>query len=130
MNKLGRILLAVGGLVLVLLVVVLLGRGQRAAPPSETGAPTEMTITTAAPPEPAPAQPPAPLPAPVHEPAPMPAAIPRLEPDLQVQEDAAAVGMTTLDEPALDELPIDVSQTTPASATADPLAVEAPAFED
>jgi hypothetical protein len=118
MNKLGRILLVVGGLVLVLLVGVLVGRGHRAAPTSEAAAPAEMTITTAAPPAPPPA-PLAPLPAPVHEPSPNPVAIPKLAPDLQVQEDAAAVGMTTLDEPD-----IDAGQTTPASATADPAAAQ------
>lgn len=124
MNKLGRILLIVGGLVLALLVGVLVGRGDRAAPTADTGAPAEMTITTAAPaPPPAPA--PAPLPAPVHEPAPMPAAIPKLAPDLQVQEDAAAVGMTTLDEPAL-----DAGETTPASAAADPAAAQAQGFAE
>jgi hypothetical protein len=39
------------------------------------------------------APPPLPLPAP--PPAPKPAAIPKIAPDVQVQEDAAAVGMTT-----------------------------------
>ena len=114
MNKLGRILLLVGGLVLALLVGVLVGRGQRAAPISEASAPTGMQITTAAPPAP----PPPPLPAPVQEPAKR-VEIPKLTPDLQVQEDAAAVGMTTVEGPD-----VEAGQTTPASTPADPTAAQ------
>lgn len=108
MNKLGRILLIVGGLVLVLLVGVLVGRGQRAAPTSEASTPAVVQITTTPPPAP----PPAPLPAPVQAPAPQPVSIPKIAPDLQVQEDAAAVGMTTLEGADL-----DAGHTTPASTT-------------
>ena len=115
MNKLGRILLLVGGLVLALLVGVLVGRGQRAAPTSEASASAEMKITTAAPPAPAAA----PLPAPVQEPAPKPAPVPKLAPELQVQEDAAAVGMTTLD-----GADVDAGGATPASAPADAAAAQ------
>lgn len=115
MNKLGRILLVVGGVVLALLVGVLVGRSHRAAPTSEASAPVEMKITTAAPPAP----PPAPLPAAVQEPAPKPAPIPKITPDLQVQEDAAAVGMTTLE-----GADVDVGDTTPASAPADTAAAQ------
>ncbi|CAN7376866.1 hypothetical protein LJR219_002265 [Phenylobacterium sp. LjRoot219] len=108
MNKLPRILLLVGGLVLVLLVGVLIGRGQHAAPTSEPSTPATVQITTAPPPAP----PPPPLPAPVQAPAPPPAAIPTIAPDLQVQEDAAAVGMTTLEAAEVDPA------TTPASTDA------------
>jgi|GEM_PF-1943279 len=90
MKTLGRILLLVGGLVLALLIGVLIGRGQRVAPTSE-GNSEAMQITTAPPPM---APPIAPLPAAV-QPPPPPAALPKINPDLQVQEDAAAVGMTT-----------------------------------
>lgn len=88
MNKVGQILLLVGGLVLALLIGVLIGRGQHAQPTSEGAAPA-VQITTAPPPS----APPPPLPAPVQPP--QPAAAPKPAPDLQVQEDAAAVGMTT-----------------------------------
>lgn len=113
MNKMGRILLLVGGLVLALLVGVLVGRSQRATPTSEATAPASVQITTAAPAAPAPA----PLPAPVQEPEPKPAAIPKIAPELQVQEDAAAVGMTTLE-----GADAEVGQTTPASTGGDPAA--------
>ena len=93
MNNLGRILLLVGGLVLVLLIGVLIGRGREATPTSES-ANTTVQINTAAPPATPPTTALAPLPAPVEAPPP-PVTIPKLEPDLQVQEDAAAVGMTT-----------------------------------
>jgi hypothetical protein len=89
MKTLGRILLLVGGLVLALLIGVLIGRGQRVAPTSE-GNSEAMQITTAPPPSAAPI---APLPAAVKPPP--PPALPKINPDLQVQEDAAAVGMTT-----------------------------------
>jgi hypothetical protein len=94
MNNLGRILLLVGGLVLALLVGVLIGRGQRAEPTSEGNA-QAVQITTAPPTAAAPLTP---LPAPAPTPAPQAAAVPKaVAPDLQVQEDAAAVGMTTRD---------------------------------
>lgn len=89
MNKVGQILLLIGGLVLALLIGVLIGRGQRIEPTAEGNA-SAVQITTAPPPS---LQPPAPLPAPVQ--APQPAAAPKPAPDVQVQEDAAAVGMTT-----------------------------------
>jgi hypothetical protein len=92
MNTLGRILLLVGGLVLALLVGVLIGRGQRVEPTSEGNA-QAVQITTAPPPA-MPAV--TPLPAPVPQPPPQPVAVPKVTtPDMQVQEDAAAVGMTT-----------------------------------
>lgn len=110
MRNLGRALLVVGVLVLALLAGVLIGRNQRAEPTSEGN--STVQITTA--PAPAP-PPPAPLPAPVQ--APPTAAIPRLAPDLQVQEDAAAVGMTTRDEaPAEDLAPAPKSAETDPSA--------------
>jgi hypothetical protein len=91
MNKLSRTLLLVGALVLALLVGLLIGRGQRATPTSEGNA-AAVQITTTAPMAPAPT----PLPAPVQ--APQPVAVQKVAPDLQVQEDAAAVGMTTRDD--------------------------------
>jgi hypothetical protein len=90
MNTLGRILLLVGGLVLALLVGVLIGRGQRVEPISEGNA-QAVQITTAPPPT-MPAV--TPLPAPVPTPQPV-VASKIVAPDMQVQEDAAAVGMTT-----------------------------------
>lgn len=92
MNNVGRILLLVGVVVLALLVGVLIGRGQRVQPTSDMGNAAAVQITTAPPPS---AAPPPPLPAPVQ--APQPAAIPKVAPDQQVQDDAAAVGMTTKD---------------------------------
>jgi hypothetical protein len=91
MNKLSRTLLLAGALVLALLVGVLIGRGQHSVPNSE-GNGQAMMITTAPPPA-IPAA--TPLPAPVQ--APRAVAIPKIAPSLQVQEDAAAVGMTTQD---------------------------------
>ena len=88
MNKLGRILLLVGGLVLAFLVGLLVGRGQR-SPATPEGNAAAVQITTAPPPAA-----PQPLPAPV-PPPPQAAAIPKPAPEVQVQEDAAAVGMTT-----------------------------------
>jgi hypothetical protein len=96
MNKVGRILLLVGVVVLALLVGVLIGRGHRVQSAAAAGNATEaVQITTAAPPSAQPA--PLPLPAPVQArpPAPQTVAIPKVAPDVQVQEDAAAVGMTT-----------------------------------
>jgi len=90
MKNLGRVLLLVGVLVLALLIGILVGRGQRAEPTSEGNA-EAVQITTAAPPAPAPE----PLPAPVKQPQVV--SVPKIAPDMQVQEDAAAVGMTTLD---------------------------------
>jgi hypothetical protein len=88
MNNLARYLLLAGALVLALLVGVLIGRGQHAEP---TAGNSQVQITTAPPPM-APVAPPPPAPE-----RPKPAAIPKVAPDLQVQEDAAAVGMTTTD---------------------------------
>src|SRR5690242_10697235 len=92
MKLLGRTLLIVGALVLALLIGVLIGRGQRSVEPTE-GSAAGMQITTVAPPS----APPPPLPAPPE--APKPAAVPKIAPDAQVQEDAAAVGMTTREAP-------------------------------
>jgi len=94
MNNLARALLLVGALVLALLVGVLIGRGQHTTPAE--GNTQSVQITTAPMPMAA-----APLPAPVE--TPKPAAVPKIAPDQQVQEDAAAVGMTTKpDAPAPD----------------------------
>jgi hypothetical protein len=90
MKNLGRVLLLVGVLVLALLIGILVGRGQRAEPTSEGNA-EAVQITTAAPPAPTPE----PLPAPVKQPQVV--SVPKIAPDMQVQEDAAAVGMTTRD---------------------------------
>jgi hypothetical protein len=94
MNKVGQILLIVGAIVLAFLIGVLVGR--RTAQPDIAQPPAGVQITTEAP-----AAPPTvttPLEAPVQAPPQAPA--PRVAPDQQVQEDAAAVGMTTRDEPA------------------------------
>ena len=99
MNQLARILLLVGALVLALLVGILIGRGQQHAFPTE-GNTQAVQITTQAPPL---AEPPLHAPTPPPQPAP-----PRkVSPDLQVQEDAAAVGMTTKndDRPAPPQAP-------------------------
>jgi hypothetical protein len=93
MNKVGRILLLAGVVVLALLVGVLIGRRHTAQPTADVGNAMAVQITTAPPPAAEPA--PTPLPAPVQ--APQPASLPKLSPDQQVQEDAAAVGMTTKD---------------------------------
>jgi len=108
MKNLGRALLIVGVLVLVLLVGVLVGRGQRAQPTSEGNA-AAVQITTAPPP----VAPPEPLPAAV--PTPPPVAPPKIAIDEQVQEDAAAVGMTTRDDAA----PAGDAEPAPKSAGAD-----------
>lgn len=92
MKNLGRALLLLGVLVLALLIGILVGRGQKVQPTAEGNA-TAVQITTAPPPTVAP---PEPLPAPVQTPPAI--APPRLALDEQVQEDAAAVGMTTRDE--------------------------------
>ncbi|CAN7275679.1 hypothetical protein LJR225_001373 [Phenylobacterium sp. LjRoot225] len=94
MNTLGRILLLVGGLVLALLVGVLIGRSQRVESIAPGNA-QAVQITTAPPPA-LPAVTPLPATVPPPQPAAVPAPIP-IAPDLQVQEDAAAVGMTTRD---------------------------------
>jgi hypothetical protein len=91
MNKVARALLLVGVVVLALLIGLLIGRGQRIQPTAEAGANAAVQITTA---PVANAAPPPPLPAPVVQ-APQPVAIPKVAPDVQVEEDAAAVGMTT-----------------------------------
>jgi hypothetical protein len=97
MNNLARVLLLAGGLVLALLIGVLIGRGQAARPSQGNAA--AMQIDTAPPPMAAPAPLPAPVqaatPTPPPPPAPKPAPIVQAAPDVQVQEDAAAVGMTT-----------------------------------
>lgn len=90
MNNLSRTLLLVGALVLALLVGLLIGRSQRATPTADGNA-AAVQINTTAPMAPAPTL----LPAPVQ--APQPVAVQKVAPDLQVQEDAAAVGMTTRD---------------------------------
>lgn len=91
MNKLSRALLLVGALVLALLIGVLIGRGHRVTETAGGNA-AAVQITTAPPPS---LPPPTPLPA--LPAAPKAAAIPKISPDLQVQEDAAAVGLTTRD---------------------------------
>jgi hypothetical protein len=111
MNKLSRTLLLVGALVLALLVGLLIGRGQHAVPTSDGNA--TVMITTAPPPTP---PTPTPLPAPVQ--APQAAAIPKIAPSLQVQEDAAAVGMTTRDgddQAASDTAPAPTPKSTAAA---------------
>ena len=121
MNNVGRILLLVGVVVLAQLVGVLIGRGQRIEPTADTGNASAVQITTAPPPS---AAPPAPLPAPVQ--APQPVATPKVAPDQQVQEDAAAVGMTTRD--AGDQATSDPGAQAPAPAPKS--AAAAPASTD
>jgi hypothetical protein len=87
MDKLARALLLAGALILALLVGVLIGRSQRAQP---TAGNTQAVQITTAPP---PAVAPTPLPAPVE--TPKAADVPKPSQDEQMQEDAAAVGMTT-----------------------------------
>jgi type IV secretory pathway VirB10-like protein len=91
MNKLSRTLLLVGALVLALLIGLLIGRGQRVNETSDGNA-QAVQITTAPPPSL-----PEPTPLPPMPPQPQRAAIPKIAPEVQVQEDAAAVGMTTRD---------------------------------
>ena len=100
MRNLGRILLFVAALVLALLIGVLIGQRRSAEPTTEQPA-SGVQITTEAPVSTEPA---APLPAPVVAP---PAAAPITAPpvDQQVQDDAAAVGMTTRDEPEAGDEP-------------------------
>lgn len=129
MNKVGQILLLVGGLVLALLIGVLIGRGHQAQPTSEGNA-SSVQITTAPQPTPAtPAQPAAPLPtvpaAAPPLPAPQTAAIPKVAPDVQVQDDAAAVGMTTREPQAAGGG--DQAQPAPKSAASGDEAAPAPA---
>jgi len=118
MKTLSRTLLMVGALVLALLVGLLIGRGQHATPTAEGNAET-VQITTTAPIKPAPT----PLPAPVQ--APQPIAVKKIAPDLQIQEDAAAVGMTTRDD--ADQSSGDVGPTAaPAPAPAAKTSAAAP----
>jgi hypothetical protein len=112
MNKVARILLLIGVVVLALLVGLLIGRGQRIQPTAEAGNAAAVQITTA---PPANAAPPPPLPAPVQQP--QPAAVVKIAPDAQVQEDAAAVGMTTR-EPAGQGRP-DSASAAPKGANGD-----------
>jgi hypothetical protein len=94
MNNVARALLLIGALVLALLIGVLIGRGHRAQP--FAGNEQAVQINTTPPPmAPVPTPAPTPLPAPViAQPKAAPPA-PAVAPDQQVQEDAAAVGMTT-----------------------------------
>jgi hypothetical protein len=96
MNNLGRILLLIAALLLAFVIGVLVGRGQGNGDDGSAEPTGGMQITTEEPVVVAPAEP---LPAPA--PAPPAAAIPKAAPDVQVQEDAAAVGMTTRDEPEI-----------------------------
>lgn len=94
MNSAGRILLIVGAIVLAFLVGVVVGRHHQADNPADPAA-SSVQISTQAPP--------APLPAPggklpTIEPPP-PAPVAKVDPNAQVNEDAAAVGMTTRDAP-------------------------------
>ena len=107
MRNLGRALLLIGVLVLALLIGLLIGRSQRAQPLADGNAAVQITTVT-----PPPAKPPEPLPVAL-PPAPKAAAIPKIAPDLQVQEDAAAVGMTTRDG---DEAPAGDAAPTSADA--------------
>jgi hypothetical protein len=93
MNSVGRILLIGGAIVLALLVGVVIGRSHRAESVGDQTA-TGMQISTEAPPAPPPT-PVTKLPT-VPEPPPPPAApVVKVDPKVQVQDDAAAVGMTT-----------------------------------
>jgi hypothetical protein len=131
MNNVGRILLLAGAVVLALLVGVLIGRGQRAQPTAAQGNSAAMQINTTTPPPPpaaaALAAKPAPLPAPVQ--AAQPAPIPKIAPDAQVQEDAAAVGMTTR-ESAQDEAGAAPTTSAPAPAPKSAAGGDAPTPQD
>lgn len=100
MNNVGRILLIVGAVVLALLVGIVIGRHHQADSPTADPAAGGVQISTEAPPAPPPAVatklptvPEAPPPAP----APAPAV--KVDPNAQVDDDAAAAGMTTRDQP-------------------------------
>jgi hypothetical protein len=109
MKNLGRTLLILGLVVLALLVGILVGRGRQRVEPTSGNATVQITTAPAAP-----SPPPTPLPA-LPPPQPQPAAIPKIAPDLQVQDDAAAVGMTTREIPAAEP-----PQTEPRQAEQEP----------
>ncbi|RAK60956.1 hypothetical protein DJ021_14630 [Phenylobacterium hankyongense] len=95
MNSLGRVLLIVGAIVLAVLVGVLIGRSRHE--PSVAEAPAAgVQISTQAPPAPPPT--PSTL-LPTVPDAPPAKAVPKINPQDQVADDAAAVGMTTRDAP-------------------------------
>lgn len=114
MNRVARALLILGAVVLAFLIGVLVGRGRQEEPATNAtaeAASAGMQINTAAPPPPI-----QPLPPP---PAPKRAPVPKLDPNAQVNADAAAVGMTTPDQPA--------SPTPDAGSAGSPSAASAPA---
>jgi hypothetical protein len=117
MNKLPQILLIVGAVVLALLVGILIGRRHEVQPTA--GNTQAVQITTAPPPQSAPLRPATRTE--VVEPPKAPEA-PKIAPDQQVQEDAAAVGMTTRDdaEPPAPQEPAKSTAGTEGNAEAQP----------
>ena len=121
MNRLGRALLLVGALVLAFLIGLLVGRhqaSQPAVPPAEAASTAGVQINTKAPP-------PVIQPLPPPPPAPKRAEIPKLNPDEQVNADAAAVGMTTPNAPPPSANPPSGAQGA-GNATADDAQAAAP----
>jgi hypothetical protein len=94
-NNLPKILLMVGAVVLAFLLGVVVGRHHQADIPTEPST-SSVQISTQAPPAPAPS---VATKLPTVPEAPRPAPVIKVDPKAQVNDDAAAVGMTTRDEP-------------------------------
>jgi hypothetical protein len=119
MNSVGRILLIGGAIVLALMVGVVIGRSHRATPLGDQAA-TGVQISTEAPPAPPPSAV-TKLPT-VPEAPPPPAPVVKVDPKAQVQDDAAAVGMTTRNPDAADEAGAPPAEPNSDASQAEPAA--------